>query len=127
MVEANQRVHQIPNPNHAQRQAMDRAVRVLAIREAVKAVKQRMRSQGFKVQYVQRNVIVAAAEDYLAVHRSELVAEATKIVERRHTTPWPTLATTLARCKPISASRNIQNTTRYAALAPDRFRGCWKD
>ncbi len=23
--------------------------------------------------------------------------------------------------------RNIQNTTRYAALAPDRFRGFWKD
>jgi site-specific recombinase XerD len=23
--------------------------------------------------------------------------------------------------------RNIQNTTRYTALAPDRFRGFWKD
>jgi 7-keto-8-aminopelargonate synthetase-like enzyme len=85
MVEANQRVYQIPTPNHAQRQVKGRAVRVLAIREAVKAVKQRMRSQGLKVQYVQRNAIVAAAEDYLAVHRSEPVVEATKIVERRHT------------------------------------------
>jgi hypothetical protein len=85
MVEASQRVHQIPTPNHAQHQAMGRVVRVLAIREAVKAVKQRMRSEGLKVQYVQRNVIVAAAEDYLAAHRSEFMAEATKIVERWHT------------------------------------------
>jgi site-specific recombinase XerD len=23
--------------------------------------------------------------------------------------------------------RNIQNTTRYTALAPDRFKGFWKD
>ena len=24
-------------------------------------------------------------------------------------------------------NRNIQNTTRYAALAPDRFNGFWRD
>jgi Phage integrase family len=23
--------------------------------------------------------------------------------------------------------RNIQNTTRYTALAPDPFKGCWRD
>lgn len=85
MVEANHRVHPSPTSNHAQRQAMGRAVRVLAIREAVKAVKQRMRAQGLKVHYIPRNVIVAAADDYLAVHRSELFTEATKIVERWHT------------------------------------------
>jgi muramoyltetrapeptide carboxypeptidase LdcA involved in peptidoglycan recycling len=61
---------------------MGRAVRVLAIREAIKAVKKRMQAQGLKVQH---KVIVAAADDYLASHRAELVAEATKIVERWHT------------------------------------------
>jgi hypothetical protein len=63
---------------------MGRAVRVLAIREAIKAVKLRMQAQGLKVQNVEHKVIVAAADDYLASHRSELVAEATKIVERWH-------------------------------------------
>lgn len=85
MVEANHRVHPSPTSNHAQRQAMGRAVRVLAIREAVKAVKQRMRAQGLKVHYIPRNAILSAADDYLAVHRSELFTEATKIVERWHT------------------------------------------
>jgi 3-oxoacyl-[acyl-carrier-protein] synthase III len=85
MVEANHRVYQSPTINHAQARAMGRAVRVLAIREAIKAVKQRMQAQGLKVQQVQHKVIVAAADDYLASHRAELVAEATKIVERWHT------------------------------------------
>lgn len=85
MVEADHRVHLSPTPNHTQRRAMGRAVRVLAIREAIKAVKQRMQAQGLKVQHVEHKVIVAAADDYLANHRSELVAEATKIVERWHT------------------------------------------
>lgn len=85
MVEANHRVRLSPTSNHAQRRAMGRAVRVLAIREAVKAVKQRMRAQGLEVHYIPRNVIVAAADDYLAAHRSELVTEATKIVEHWHT------------------------------------------
>jgi len=71
-----------PRPNHAQRRAMGRAVRVLAIREAIKAVKQRMHAEGLKVHHVPRKIIVAAADDYLANYRSELVAEATKIVER---------------------------------------------
>lgn len=83
MDEANRRLQQTPNV--AQARTMGRAVRVLAIREAVKAVRQRMRSQGLKPQYIQRSIIVAAADDYLASHRSELVAEATKIVERWHT------------------------------------------
>jgi site-specific recombinase XerD len=29
--------------------------------------------------------------------------------------------------QPYLGHRNIQNTTRYAALAPDRFKGFWKD
>ena len=85
MVEANHTIRQTLTTNHAQRRAMGRAVRVLAIREAIKTVKQRMQAQGLEVQHVQHKVIVAAADDYLADHRSELVAEATKIVERWHT------------------------------------------
>ena len=85
MVEASHRVHLSPTSNHAQRGAMGRAVRVLAIREAIKTLKQRMRAQGLKVHYIPHNVIVAAADDYLAVHRSELVTEATKIVDCWHT------------------------------------------
>jgi hypothetical protein len=27
----------------------------------------------------------------------------------------------------VDTHRNIQNTTRYTALAPDRFKGFWKD
>jgi hypothetical protein len=83
MDEANHRLQQIPNA--AQARMMGRAVRVLAIREAIKAVKQRMRAQGLKVQQAPHKVIVAAADDYLSNHRLELVAEATKIVERWHT------------------------------------------
>ena len=34
----------------------------------------------------------------------------------------PTTASTRDRCKPTLGHRNIQNTARYTALAPDRFR-----
>jgi hypothetical protein len=83
MDEANYRLQQTPNV--AQARTMGKAVKVLAIREAIKAVKQRMHAEGLKVHHVPRKIIVAAADDYLANHRSELVAEATKIVERWHT------------------------------------------
>ena len=85
MVEGSHRIHHGPTINHAQARAMSRAVRVLAIREAIKAVKQRMQAQGLKVQHFKHKVILAAADEYLTNHRSELVVEATKIVERWHT------------------------------------------
>jgi hypothetical protein len=73
MVEGSHRIHHGPTINHAQARAMSRAVRVLAIREAIKAVKQRMQAQGLKVQHFQHKVILAAADEYLTNHRSELV------------------------------------------------------
>jgi hypothetical protein len=33
----------------------------------------------------------------------------------------------LARIEAGLGHRNIQNTVRYAALAPDRFKGFWRD
>lgn len=68
---------------------MRRAIKVLAIREAIKAVKQQMISQGLKVEHVPHEIIVAAADEYLNRHRSELVAEAAKIVERRSSPDVP--------------------------------------
>lgn len=62
---------------------MKRAIKVLAIREAIKAVKQQLVSQGLTVEHIPHEIIVAAADEYLNKHRSELVAEAAKMVERR--------------------------------------------
>lgn len=70
-------------------EVMKRAIKVLAIREAIKAVKQQMIAQGLKVEHVPHEIIVAAADQYLNSHRSELVAEAAKIVERRGSSDAP--------------------------------------
>ena len=40
---------------------------------------------------------------------------------------WPMMATILGRSRPYLGHRNIQNTTRYTALAPDRFKSFWRD
>jgi hypothetical protein len=84
MDEANHRLQQIPTPNQAQRQVMDRAVMTLAHREAIKAVKRQFQRQGLKLSHFPHKVIAAEAEQYLAQHRAELIAQAIEIVERWH-------------------------------------------
>lgn len=68
--------------NKAQARAMKMAVVVLMRQWAIKAVKQLFQRQGLKPQHMAHREIVAAADDYLANHRSELTAEAKAIVDR---------------------------------------------
>ena len=58
------------------------AIIVLARQRAIKAVKAAMQRKGLKPQYVARREIVAAAEEYLALHRAVLINEARETVER---------------------------------------------
>jgi hypothetical protein len=74
MDEAYRRLQQAPN--QAQLRVMRAAVAVLAQRSAIKEVKRQFRAQGFKPQRMTHREIVAAANDYLAKHRTELVNEA---------------------------------------------------
>ena len=39
----------------------------------------------------------------------------------------PMTASIPARCRPISATSNIQHTVRYTELAPTRFKNFWRD
>jgi hypothetical protein len=77
MDEASDRLQQAPAISHARRQAMGRAVIVLARRAAIKEVKAAIQRQG-------RRKIVALAEDYLAANSAKLIAEAKAIVECWH-------------------------------------------
>jgi hypothetical protein len=61
---------------------MGAAVAVLARQRAVKAAKHQLHARGLKPQYMPLPQIAAAAEDYLANHRAQLVAEAKQIIER---------------------------------------------
>jgi len=80
MVEADHRLQQAPN--QAQLRVMRAAVAVLAQRSAIKATKRQFHRQGLKLQHIAHRIIVAAANDYLAEHRTELVNEAKEIVDR---------------------------------------------
>jgi hypothetical protein len=55
---------------------------VLARQRAIKATKQQPRAQGLRPQCMAHREIVAAAEEYLAGHRAELIAEAVAVVDR---------------------------------------------
>jgi hypothetical protein len=81
MDEAAHSVHQAPAISHAQRQAMGRAVRVLAQQRAIKATKRAFPAQGVKIAQMSHREIVVAAEEYLAKHRAELINEARAIVD----------------------------------------------
>ena len=75
MVEATHNVQQ------AQLRArLAQAAMTLAKYEAEKAVKQALKGQGLKPQYIPRREIVREAKEYLALH-PELIAEAKPIVE----------------------------------------------
>jgi len=75
MVEAIHRLQQAQAISDAQRQAMGRAVMVLAQRSACEIVKRQLRAKGVKLQHFKHREIVAMARYYLAQH-PELIAEA---------------------------------------------------
>jgi hypothetical protein len=54
----------------------------LARQAAIKATKRQLQAQGLKVSHFSRRDLVVRAEQYLAEHREELIAEAKEIVER---------------------------------------------
>jgi hypothetical protein len=54
----------------------------LAQHEAEKTVKLTLKRQGLKPQYIARREIVALANEYLAAHRAELLAQARPIIEQ---------------------------------------------
>ena len=76
MVEATNSVQQV-----ALRARLAHAAITLARHEAEKAVKQALKGQGLKPQYIARREIVTMAKAYLAAH-PELIAEARPIVEQ---------------------------------------------
>ena|ERR1700730_8015001 len=81
MVEAS---HSLPQaPSDAQRQAMRRAVSVLARRAAIKEAKRQLAARGLKpAHYSHREIVVMAEEIILAdaQRRAEIIAEAKAIV-----------------------------------------------
>ena len=77
MVEANHSVQQTQL-----RASMGQAAICLARQRAIAAVKLALQGQGGKPQYIARREIVILAEEYLAAHRAELIAEAKPIVEQ---------------------------------------------
>jgi hypothetical protein len=64
------------------RASMGMAVNVLARQAALKAAKRQLQAQGLKPTHFSHRDLVIRAEQYLAEHREELIAEATPIVER---------------------------------------------
>jgi hypothetical protein len=83
MDEATHSLQEAPEPNHAQRACMSRAVRVEAMRRAIAATKRAYQAQGVKITHLPYRQIVAAAEGYFAEH-PELIAEAKEIVDQWH-------------------------------------------
>jgi hypothetical protein len=69
-------------PTKAQLDTMSAAVFTLAKREALKAIKRQMHAEGLRLSQIPLKVIGEAATEYLAQHRSELIADAKAIVER---------------------------------------------
>jgi hypothetical protein len=77
MAEATQRLHQAQV-----RASMGMAVKVLARQAAIKATKRQLQAQGLKPTHFSHRDLVIRAEQYLAEHREELIAEAREIVAR---------------------------------------------
>lgn len=63
-------------------QVLDTATITLARQRAINATKTELKGRGLKPSHIPHRDIVVAAEQYLAQHRAELVAEAKQIVER---------------------------------------------
>jgi hypothetical protein len=77
MVEATLSVHQAQL-----RASMALATNTLARQAAMKAAKHRRQAQGLRPSHFSHRDLVIRAEQYLAAHREELIAEAREIVER---------------------------------------------
>jgi tagatose-1,6-bisphosphate aldolase len=80
MDEANRSLQRAPTK--AQLHTMRIGVIALAQREALKAIKRQMQAKSSDIPH---RAIVAAAADYLAQHRSALIADAKAVVERWRT------------------------------------------
>jgi hypothetical protein len=77
MIETNQSLQQAQI-----RTRLRAATKTLAQHEAIKAVKRQLQAKGLKLANFSHRNIVIAAEDYLARHQDELIAEAAKVVDR---------------------------------------------
>jgi hypothetical protein len=77
MAEATQRLQQ--DKLHA---SMSLATNTLALQRAMKAAKAGLQAQRLRPSHFSHRDLVIRAEQYLAQHRAELIAEATQIVER---------------------------------------------
>ena len=64
------------------RASMGMAVNVLARQAALKEAKRQLQAQGLKPTHLSHGDLVVRAEQYLAEHRAELIAEAREIVAR---------------------------------------------
>jgi hypothetical protein len=64
------------------RASMGMAVNVLARQAALKVAKAKLQAQGLRPTHFSHRDLVIRAQQYLAEHRAELIAEATPIVER---------------------------------------------
>jgi hypothetical protein len=64
------------------RASMGMAVNVLARQAALKAAKRQLQAQGLKPTHFSHRDLIIRAEQYLAEHREELIAEAREIVAR---------------------------------------------
>jgi hypothetical protein len=77
MVEASHSVQQAQL-----RTSMASAVNVLALQRAMGFAKRQLQAQGLRVSQFSHRDLVIRAEQYLADHRAELIAEAREIVDR---------------------------------------------
>jgi hypothetical protein len=64
--------------------SMGMATRTLALQRAMWATKRQLQAQGLKVNFFPHRELVSRAEQYLAQHREELIAEASAMVEQWH-------------------------------------------
>jgi hypothetical protein len=62
--------------------SMSLATNALALQRAIKAAKHQLSAQGLRPSHFSHRELVIRAEQYLAEHREELIAEAREIVER---------------------------------------------
>jgi hypothetical protein len=77
MAEASRSVQQAPV-----RASMSLATNTLALQRAMKTTKHQLSARGLRPSHFSHRDLVIRAEQYLAAHREELIAEAREIVER---------------------------------------------
>jgi predicted P-loop ATPase len=108
MAEAIRRVHETTS------QAQRAAIITLARQRAIKAVQQHLQSQGRRWRDMVRRDLVVMANDYLATHPAELIAEAAETVRTN-----PKLRTLVAR-----QARQLARNRSSKTHAPKPPRSC---